>query len=73
MIYKILLILFLLSLIITLAYKLGKTKRELEIAKEEKEKLEKEISYVQETTTIIHNLTGNAVNDKLQQIAAKNK
>ena len=73
MIYKILLISVLLSLITYLAYKLGKTKRELEIIKEEKEKLEKEIVYVQETATIIHNLNSQSVNDKLSQIASSKK
>lgn len=71
MIYKILFISLLLASIIYLAYKLGKTKKELEIIKEEKAKLEKEIVYVQETSTTIHNFSSSVVNDKLQQIANK--
>ena len=71
MIYKILLFSFLFSFIILLTYKLGKTKKQLEIIKQEKEKIEKELMYVQETATIIHNLNSQSVNDKLQQIANK--
>lgn len=71
MIYKIFLFSSLISIIIYLSYLLGKTKRELKNTKEEKEKLARELSYVQETSTLIHNLTSDAVNDKLQQIANK--
>ena len=73
MTYKILLISILISLIIYLSYKLGKTKKELEIIKEEKDKLEKEIIYVQETTNLIHSLNSQSVNDKLSQIASNQK
>ena len=71
MIYKILLISFLIAIICYLSYLLGKTKKELKYTKEEKEQLARELSYVQETSTLIHNLTSDDVNDKLQQIANK--
>lgn len=73
MTYKILFISILISLIIYLSYKLGKTKKELEIIKEEKDKLEKEIIYVQETTNLIHSLNSQSVNDRLSQIASNQK
>jgi len=73
MIYKILLFSSLISIIIYLSYKLGTTKKELKYMKEEKERLAQEMSYVQETSTLIHNLNSDAINDKLQQIASKNK
>lgn len=71
MIYKILLVSSLIAIICYLSYLLGKTKKELKYTKEEKEQLARELSYVQETSTLIHNLTSDDVNDKLQQIANK--
>ena len=71
MTYQFLFFSILFSVIIFLSYKLGKTKKELNYIKEENNKLEKEIVYVQETITTIHNLHSDDVNNRLQQIADK--
>ena len=73
MFYKILLFSSLISIIIYLSYQLGKTKKQLTDIKIEKDKLEKEIVYVQETTSTIYNFSPAAINERLQQIVNKKK
>lgn len=70
---KIILLSSLLTIIVFLSYQLGKYKSQLKQIKKEKEDLEKEIVYVQETVNMVHSINSDSVNDKLQQIANKKK
>ena len=70
---KIILLSSLFTIIVFLSYQLGKYKSQLKQIKKEKEDLEKEIVYVQETVNIVHSINSDSINDKLQQIANKKK
>lgn len=70
---KIILLSSLLLIIVFLSYQLGKYKSQLKQIKKEKEDLEKEVVYVQETVNIVHSINSDSINDKLQQIANKKK
>ena len=70
---KFILLSSLLLIIVFLSYQLGKYKSQLKQIKKEKEDLEREIVYVQETVNIVHSINSDSINDKLQQISNKKK